>query len=148
RPNDIWAVGSTNYPGLGVIEHWDGHVWSYRTLPDAVLLHSISAIAANDIWAVGQQYAYPPYGETTYTLHYDGHIWQHVPSPSPLTRHLHFAQNWLRSVAAVSANDVWAVGETRDTDFPGGLDDTLTEHWDGSKWSVVNSPDPGGSNAY
>jgi hypothetical protein len=147
-PSDVWAVGTTNYPGYGVIEHWDGHTWHYTMLSDLALLHSVTAISAHDVWAVGQQYAYPPNGEVTYTLHFDGRNWQHIPSPSPLKRHLTSDQNWLRSVAAVSANDVWAVGETRDTDYPGGLDDTLAEHWNGSKWSVVSSPDPGGSKAY
>jgi hypothetical protein len=40
----------------------------------------------------------------------------------------------------VSASNVWAVG----TSFgPGGLAHTLTEHWNGTKWSVVSSPNPG-----
>src|SRR4051794_13492246 len=43
----------------------------------------------------------------------------------------------LGGVAAVSTNDVWAVGNA------GG--DTLTEHWDGTSWSIVPSPHPGAS---
>ena len=69
-------------------------------------------------------------------------------TPNPLKIHPQYAQNWLRSVTGTASNDVWAVGETRDTDFPGGLDDTLTLHWDGAKWNVVHSPDPGGSGNY
>src|SRR5262249_13529523 len=38
-------------------------------------------------------------------------------------------------IAAVSANDIWAVGRN-DTE-------TLTEHWDGTSWKIVNSPNPG-----
>jgi hypothetical protein len=51
-----------------------------------------------------------------------------------------------KGVAAVSANDIWAVGVFTDplTDFSR----TLTEHWDGTKWSVVPSPNAtGGHNA-
>ena len=39
-----------------------------------------------------------------------------------------------KQVAALSANDIWAVGN--------GLG-TLTEHWNGSRWSIVSSPSPG-----
>jgi hypothetical protein len=38
------------------------------------------------------------------------------------------------AVSAVSANDIWAVGN--------GLG-TLTEHWNGTQWSLVKSPSPG-----
>src|SRR5207249_2051684 len=42
-----------------------------------------------------------------------------------------------RAVAVVAANDIWAVGAG------GG---TLTEHWDGSSWTRVPSPNPGPGN--
>lgn len=46
-----------------------------------------------------------------------------------------------RAVAAISSNDVWAVG------FQGaqvdGKYETLTVHWDGQRWSVVPSPNAG-----
>ena len=45
----------------------------------------------------------------------------------------------LRGVAAVSANDIWAVGYSSDPST--GASHTLTEHWDGTAWSVVPSPD-------
>jgi hypothetical protein len=47
----------------------------------------------------------------------------------------------LSGVAATSASNAWAVGY-----YPaGGVDQTLIEHWDGSVWCQVASPDPGGS---
>lgn len=45
------------------------------------------------------------------------------------------AGSQLNGVASVSANDVWAVGQTL---APG----TLAEHWDGTAWSVVPTPNP------
>lgn len=54
--------------------------------------------------------------------------WTVVPSPNPTGG----AQSVLNGVAAVSANDAWAVGE--------GQFLSLTEHWDGSAWSIVPSP--------
>ena len=43
----------------------------------------------------------------------------------------------MSGVAAVSGTEVWAVGAR-------GLR-TLTERWDGSSWSVVPTPTPGGN---
>lgn len=48
------------------------------------------------------------------------------------------ADNFLEGTAAVSATDVWAVGGMVDSGT--GLDQTLTEHWDGNAWSIVTSP--------
>src|SRR5439155_2016741 len=45
--------------------------------------------------------------------------------------------------AAVSANDVWAVGYY--TVF-GSADHTLIEHWNGASWGIVPSPNPGSNN--
>src|SRR3989442_7471743 len=48
------------------------------------------------------------------------------------------------AVCAVFANDVWAVGFYDD----GSTFRTLAEHWDGSLWSVVPTPNVGdGENA-
>jgi len=58
-----------------------------------------------------------------------------VPSPSPGAE-----QNILYGVAAISDSDVWAVGAREDS---AGLWHTLTEHWNGSHWSIVSSVDPG-----
>ena len=46
----------------------------------------------------------------------------------------------LFGVGAASANDVWAVGEYQ---HPLDRFHTLIEHFDGTRWSIVPSPDPG-----
>jgi hypothetical protein len=46
----------------------------------------------------------------------------------------------LSAVAADSSTDAWAVGSTN-AGSP-GQENTLTEHWDGTSWTVVPSPDP------
>ena len=43
-------------------------------------------------------------------------------------------------MAVISTNDAWAVGND---DIGNGVPETLTEHWNGSNWSVVSSPSPG-----
>lgn len=60
-PTEAWAVGGVNLgegnPGQ-VIEHWDGAAWSVFPGPtfgagDVPDLKAMTAISANDIWAVG-----------------------------------------------------------------------------------------------
>src|SRR2546422_1028175 len=57
--------------------------------------------------------------------------WRIVPSPTP------GFYNYLFGVAAVSANDVWAVGRW---DTQEEIVSTLIEHWDGTTWQVIQSP--------
>ena len=42
-------------------------------------------------------------------------------------------------MAAISPSDIWAVGSYTGT----GRYLTLTQHWDGTQWSIVPSPNPG-----
>jgi hypothetical protein len=48
--------------------------------------------------------------------------------------------NALTGVATTSACDAWAVGDY----YNGVVDVTLIEHWNGTSWKHVPSPDPGG----
>jgi hypothetical protein len=63
--------------------------------------------------------------------------WTVVPSPQGGAKY-----NQLFAVAAVAADDVWAVGGSK-THFR-----TLTEHWDGASWTVVPSPSSGFSDFF
>ena len=61
--------------------------------------------------------------------------WRLVPSPNAGT-----GSNYLYDVAAVAANDIWAVGYYTTT---GNIQQTLTLHWDGLVWTHIPSPSPG-----
>ena len=56
------------------------------------------------------------------------------PKNSPMLNGL--LMNTLTGVSAISADDIWAVG---DHSSPYRAQ-TLTEHWDGSQWSIIPSP--------
>jgi hypothetical protein len=64
--------------------------------------------------------------------------WGGQPPPSPGT-----ADNDFLGVTVLSPCDAWAAGWYQDT---GGPDQTLVEHWDGTAWTVVPSPNVAGSN--
>src|SRR5579859_6981849 len=61
-----------------------------------------------------------------------------VARQSPATTNLH---DFLESAAASSASNAWAVGGY----YHGNAQLTLTEHWNGTTWKVVPSPNPGGT---
>ncbi len=132
--NDVWAVGgySDKSGSLeSLIEHWDGSSWSIVPAPPVGVedyLYAVSARAANDAWVVGG------YNGTTalLALHWDGSSWQSVNVPYSGT-----TTNGLFDVTALAANDVWAVGDYAGRD---GNNHTLVEHWDGSTWQQVASP--------
>jgi hypothetical protein len=61
-----------------------------------------------------------------------------VHGPSP---HL----SGLNGVAAISAKDAWAVGDSDEAGPLSMTSRTLIEHWNGSTWTPVSSPAGSGS---
>jgi hypothetical protein len=149
-PSDIWAVGSvTTVVGTTVqtrtlAEHWNGTAWSIvptRNATTSNLLTGVAAVAANNVWAVGYTITTDGSNQPDRTLieHWNGTAWSVVASPSPASN------DTLTGVAARSASDIWAVGTRQDRSGAIPIDRTLTEHWNGSAWSVVASPNVGGN---
>lgn len=108
-------------------------------------IHDVTALAANDAWAVGR-YRVPTSSNSewfSYTLHWDGTLWQQVPAPSPpVSPGVRMCELW--AVAAVAANDVWAAG-WKYIAFPnnGHIGPQLfIIRWDGSQWYEVPAPIP------
>jgi hypothetical protein len=100
-------------------------------------LLDVSAIAPDDVWAVGYYSNTVTQRNETLIQHWDGSAWTIVPSPNPAGWH-----NYLRAVDGVAANDVWAVGDGRpNVGYGGGY--LLTLHWDGTVWTAVPNPNPG-----
>ncbi|HVG00268.1 MAG TPA: S-layer homology domain-containing protein [Chloroflexia bacterium] len=98
------------------------------------MLSGVSAVSANDVWAVG---AYVPAGTDpkfkTLIMHWNGLEWTVVPSPN-----VGGDDNYLNGVFAYASDDVWAVGYYKDTNANARR--TFTVHWNGSNWSTITSP--------
>jgi hypothetical protein len=120
------AAGAT----AGCSAHWHVVPVPDPTPDGHAGLEGISAIAADDIWAVGGYNREPGTYFKTLAVHWDGQEWSIVPSPNPGPR-----SNSLAAVDGVASDDVWAVG-TIDFDEP------LIEHWDGTAWTMVDAPSP------
>ena len=144
--NDVWAVGDVGAIGGTFTEHYDGTAWTAVASPSPGngenALLGVTAVASNDVWAVGFFVAAPNQDRPQKTLveHWDGNSWKVVASPNVGGNNSTTISNGLRGVVAVSANDVWAFGDT-DAFGPEQITN-LVMHWDGTKWSIVPSPDP------
>jgi hypothetical protein len=103
-----------------------------RTADD--FLFGVDASSKRDAWAVGSSRR-PGAAARTLALHYDGVRWRVVPTPSTGA-----GDAFLNAVAAVSPTDAWAAGFWRES---ADLARTLVMHWDGTRWSTVDSPNPG-----
>ncbi len=148
--NDIWAVGSmltANQTLEELYEHWDGSAWTAQTGLFHGFPEAVSADAPNDIWTVGYSVG-GALNFLTFAEHYDGTTWKPVATPDVGT-----GNNALNGVLALAPDNVWAVGYSTATLKPpqGHYDvptKTLIEHYDGTKWSVVPSPNVGPNSQY
>ena len=143
--NDVWAIGSLVNFGTGLVsplfEHWNGTAWTATTGEASnEFLFGASADAANDAWAVGFNRSD---SITTSAMHWDGTNWKRVATPN-----VGEGTNKLNAVLALAPNDVWAVGFSTPVAPPKqAATVTLIEHFDGTSWAVVPSPNVGPSSA-
>ena len=153
--SDCWAVGDYfNADGVAqtLIERWDGTSWTIVASPNvnpsasACILagqvpgctrnnsfHSVACESASTCWAVGAYYVEDV--DQTLIARWNGTAWTVVTSPntSPTQR------NVLYSATCASPSDCWAVGVYA----AGFYWQTLIEHWDGTSWTIVTSPNTG-----
>jgi len=114
-------------------------VASPNEVPGDNYLYGADASDASNVWAAGV--VYRPNGGPQHglVLRYDGTAWRSV------TRTGLPGSETLRGVDAVSATDVWVVGDQR-----AGLGhDTVAAHWNGTTWTPepTANGNPGGFNS-
>src|SRR5262249_44197537 len=133
-----WAVGydvNAEYQQQTLIQHYDGASWSVLPSPSPGarqnILYGVAAISDSDVWAVGgDQDANGVWHTLTET--WNGASWSIVPAVDAGT-----AGNQFYAVTAVSSTSVYATGQQAGAGFPS---QALTEHWNGSAWSVLATP--------
>jgi hypothetical protein len=108
---------------------------SSRTRRSSVL-HGLGVVSATDIWGSG----YFLSGGVAQGMmqHWNGTAWSIVSSPNPGP-----GSDFLNDIAVVASNDVWVVGDRDNTSASEATGKTLIEHWNGTAWSVVPTPNPG-----
>lgn len=159
--NNIWAIGETvdggnTGPGGGggappshtLIEHWNGTTWSQTQSPDLLastrnLLQDITIAGPNDVWVAGMAGSQVG-GKSIFSLrasplleHWNGTNWQLVQLPG-----IQLAS--LKTIVALSANDVWLAGgiDPASDGAGGNVQNTpnlLLLHWNGQSWNRVST---------
>ena len=132
-----WAVGydvNAEYQQQPLVEHYDGLGWQVVPTPPLAgqgsIFYGVSALAADDVWAVGGQQdsdgIWHPLAE-----HWNGTTWA-VTTPVDPTG----GENLFYAVSATPDGGVCATGQTG-TSFPSSA---LLECWNGSSWETVATP--------
>jgi hypothetical protein len=119
---NVWVFGGPGFiNGVGTW-HYNGHRWTEPGGAASGIIRA-SALSASDIWATasGAQ-------ADDSLVHYNGTRWTHVSATA-----LNNAQ--FSDIAAISRNDVWAVGTGS-----GGQRRSLVVHWNGQRWAKVTPP--------
>lgn len=135
---DCWAVGNG-------VDHWNGVDWSHVSSPSLsgalASLQAVTCVGDSDCWAVGSdcQSGCGQFGsvDRTITENYDGTSWKLVSSPNDNPDGA--ASNDLYGVVCVSTTDCLTVGDASAL-LSGSA--SLSERWDGKKWSIVNAGNP------
>ncbi|WP_030796408.1 hypothetical protein [Streptomyces sp. NRRL S-337] len=134
-PDDIWAAGAAYAPDeksqqSALLLHFDGTSWRRVTAPGPHTTHNwlgaITALSADDIWAVG--------GSTTgsterpLALHWNGSTWTTAKTPD-------VADGRLRAVGRTGNGDLWALG--------GKGAAPVALHWNDQRdqWEKTTAPD-------
>jgi len=145
--SNCWAVG---YSDIGngystLIEQWNGSAWKIVSSPNNSgnnILYGVTCTSTLDCWAVGTYWDDDLF-QRTLIEHWNGEVWNIVSSPN---RGLSTPPiDALAAVACISASECWAAGSN---DAMNGVGQTLVERFDGTSWTIVDSPNSSGSNSF
>jgi hypothetical protein len=138
---DAWAVGRTqvnksDFEGLAL--HWNGTAWSVSSGFSAAIsgisgasAEGVADISPTDAYAIGDSAA----TASGSLAQWNGTAWSAVTLPLPA------GANSNTTFSAISANgpdNVWIVGTFLDSTL--GRNETFSEHFNGTAWSVVSMP--------
>ena len=146
---DAWAVGFQNENQLNgartLTEHWNGTKWTTVPSPNpgstprcegqntGNVLNGVAATGPSDVWAVGFSFDCSS-DLKAMILHFDGARWSVAASPALLTT----GNSALNGITALAPDNVYAAGYQPASN---GAVLALVEHFDGSAWSVVDTPE-------
>ena len=149
---NCWAVGgaqtSASETGPEILaEHWNGVSWSTVPTPSVLgYLFSVTCSGSADCWAAGESVKDGNSGPLRGILyHWNGASWSSAATPDTGQ-----AFDAINSVTCADVTDCWAVGYAGPNQgqfnfLPGFIpnvpgDRSLAEHWNGTTWSVVPTP--------
>jgi hypothetical protein len=146
------AVGDYSVEGnppLTLAESWNGSSWSLQATPEPSVtpetlsyLSSVSCTAPWSCTAVGATNNQGPDGQQATAEHWNGQTWSIQYTPLP-PGDIAPPFDAFGAVSCPSATLCIAVGHRRSATT--GMDATLTDRWDGARWTIVPAYDPDGA---
>jgi hypothetical protein len=130
---DVWAVGtdlSSDAPVASIL-HWDGAGWKQVARLEHTWLSDVVALSPRDVWVVGDE------DDKPLAMRWNGDQWRSFALPYDPAEFTPDPE----SIAALSANDVWAAGSAQ-TELNYTMSPWLW-HWNGKRW-LIPAPGPGG----
>lgn len=133
-PDDIWAAGAAYAPDAtsrqtALLLHWNGSSWKRVTAPGPQgsdhWLGGITALAADDIWAVGGSASGST--ERPLAVHWNGTAWTEAKTPN-------VADGRLRAVGKAGNGELWAVGGK------GAAPVALRWNGEAGRWDAASAP--------
>jgi hypothetical protein len=152
-PGNAWLAGNVAQPNdtQHLLAQWNGTSWTLATAPclegtakaacdpegtDLNELTGLTVLSPTDAWASGSEGNVNDENfHIPYVLHWNGTSWSLTKTPNRGGE-----GSLLNAISAVSASDIWAVGQTQQLN---GAIQTLTEQFNGTAWAIVASPSPG-----
>jgi hypothetical protein len=114
--------------------------WSIVATPDTSpatdnMLRGVTCVSTSSCWAIGFGGSADGDISQTLAMFWNGTTWSIAPTPDTSPTE----PNQLSGIACLSGDDCWAVGWA----VPGyhRYIRNLAEHWDGTAWSIVPTPD-------
>lgn len=134
---DCWAVGSwASPPARNQVSgtesfRWTGTRWTSVRTPKVGWDTGVACTARANCWAVTN-------GDIT--VHWNGTRWSQVATPHSASKF-----NSLSGVTCARATECWAAGVLNVSGAAGSGELTDMLRWNGTKWTRVATPNPGGS---
>jgi hypothetical protein len=133
---DAWSVGTARYrDGVPVVQRWNGQGWretKFPSPPYRVVPSEIASPSSEVAWMTGTYLnADGSARGGVYLERWDGSKWK----DARVARH---ALNYVSSVSSDADDDAWLIGY--ELMPPRGIYLPVTEHWDGRRWTYVDSP--------
>lgn len=144
--DSCWGVGTYHkvfFRLSPLVEHWDGSGWQLVGSPDPdpgedlQILNAVSCSSDTACTAVGNAETVSGESESL-TERWNGHAWtvQTTPPPDPSQQ----TNDALNGVSCPTGMSCTSVGYTGPLGFPGHTEISLAERWNGSSWTVRNTP--------
>ncbi len=138
--DNCFAVG--NHNGKPLIESWNGSGWSVMTGADpggkGATLNGVSCPSTDSCFAVGSWTPPNSVGELPLVERLDSDRWSVMDTPTDGLS----GYTELTGVSCATTNGCFAVGYSASPEVFSGAAETVTERWDGERWSQVDAPVP------